>query len=232
MITSVDNKTIKELAKLQQKKYRDETNSYMIEGAHLITEALKNGVVKTIYTTLQNAEFPDAQLLSPHVMKKITDTKHTPPYAAHVKKQTTATVTERVLCLENIQDPGNLGTLLRSALAFGFTTVIFDQCVDLYNPKVLRSAQGAHFHLHCHFMSISEFHQAHPHRLIATSLTGKPFVPMPLPYALLLGNEGQGLTPQTLALADANITIPIETIDSLNVAVAGSIIMYTLKTTI
>ena len=229
MITSVDNKAIKELAKLKQKKYRDETNTYIIEGIHLIEEAHKHNVVKAIYTTESDSIFDEAILLSPHVMKKITDTKHVPNYVALVRKQSSKDVTDHVLILENIQDPGNLGTLLRSALAFGYKTVVLDQSVDLYNPKVLRGAQGAHFHLNCHWMRVKDFHDTYPHTLIATALEGETITPVKPPYAIILGNEGQGLKEETLALASHIFTIPIETIDSLNVAVAGSILMHRLK---
>ncbi len=229
MITSVNNPLIKSTAKLQQKKIRDESNTYIIEGEHLIEEAQKKGLIKTIFTTNDKTKYKEAVLLSPHVMKKITDTKHVPPFAAIVYKHEAKHIGPQVLILEQIQDPGNLGTLLRSALAFNFTTVILDDCVDLYNPKVLRAAQGAHFHLNILTQSFETFKHNQPHSIIATGLKGTTLKPHKSPYALVLGNEGHGLKPQTLNQADSIITIPIQHIDSLNVAIAGSIIMHSLS---
>jgi TrmH family RNA methyltransferase len=124
-----------------------------------------------------------------------------------------------------------LGTLLRSALAFGFTTIVLDDTVDLYNPKVLRSTQGAIFHLSFLTMSATTFKENHPdYTLIATAVHGNATTTKPKgKYALILGNEGAGIKDETLALADAFITIPITTMESLNVAVAGSIIMHQLN---
>jgi TrmH family RNA methyltransferase len=231
MITSLQNPLIKDIAKLHQKKYRHATNTFIIEGDHVIEEARKNHLVKTIITTNKDTHYSDAIIVSESVMKKLSSTHHIPTVIAVCTMQLSTTLTDRVLILEHIQDPGNLGTLLRSALAFGFETIVLDEAVDLYNPKVLRSTQGALFHLSFLTMSAPEFKAKHPdYTLIATAVNGNTTIVKPKDkYALILGNEGSGIHKDTLAIADTIITIPMATMESLNVAVAGSIIMHQLN---
>ncbi len=231
MITSLQNSLIKDIAKLNQKKYRHITNTFIIEGEHLLEEALKHQIIKTIITTEKHPKYKDALIVSESVMKKLTSTHHLPTVIAVCNMVSKKHLSDRVLILEHIQDPGNLGTLLRSALAFGFTTVVLDDSVDLYNPKVLRSTQGALFHLSFLTMSARAFKDKYPeYTLIATAVHSKTTTKKPKgKYALILGNEGSGIQAETLAISDATITIPITNMESLNVAVAGSIIMYQLN---
>lgn len=227
MISSVQNPTVKALSKLQQKKYRQKMNQMIVEGEHLVLEAKRYGRVLDTYT-IDQAKYPEATLLSPHVMKKITDTKNPPQVIAVCEVPRTSLVTERVLILEQIQDPGNLGTLLRSALAFDFKTIILDQCVDHLNPKVLRSTQGAVFRLNMIEMSVETFIDKNPHTILATHVSQEKKLtkPISLPIALILGNEGQGVKKSTLDRADYWMHIPTKHVESLNVSVAGSILMH------
>lgn len=232
MITSVDNQTVKKLAKLSQKKYRDSENVFIVEGEHLVETAQKNGYVKSIYATEAFKKYPYAELVSTHVMKKITDTKNPPKIIALCDKLKEKPLTHKVLILEHVQDPGNVGTLLRSALAFGFETVILDQCADIYNPKVLRSTQGAIFELSIRMMNTLDFIKTYKDYTIYTTHVKPHKTPLKKPtekLALILGNEGTGVKDETLKHSDITISIPTKKVESLNVAVAGSIMMHALS---
>ncbi len=143
----------------------------------------------------------------------------------------------RLLLLDRIQDPGNLGTLLRSALAFDFDGVILGEgCVDLYNEKVIRSTQGAIFKLAIQHQCLTEVIKTLKEQgvqVYGTSLqNGKPLreIEATTKMAFILGNEGSGVSKELLALTQQNIFIEMgEKIESLNVSIAGSIIMYQFR---
>ncbi len=230
MITSLSNPRMKDYAKLTKKKYRDATNMFIVEGEHLVIEAARAGVIREVIALSSHPDFKQATLVNEAVMKKITDTKTAPRIIAVCNFALSDTLHKRVLLLEKVQDPGNMGTLLRSALAFNFRSIILDDCVDILNPKVLRSTQGAIFHLAVRYTDAQTFKKTHPeYTMIATAITqkGSPSYPSE-PFVLMLGNEGQGLEPSTEALADTTVHIPTETVESLNVGVAGSILMQAL----
>ncbi len=228
MLTSTGNDTVKRFAKLHQKKYRDKEGLFIIEGPHLVEEALKHGRVHTVFS-LEKRE--GAVQVNQAVMKKLTDTHHVPPVAAVAFKPELKTLSDKVLILERIQDPGNVGTLIRTALAFGFTSVVLDRTADVYSPKVIRSTQGAIFQMDLRFMDVKSFKEANPeHTLYAAAVDGTAAFKSPEgPCGLVLGNEGQGLESSTQRLCEHLIRIPIDHIDSLNVAVAGGILMHKLK---
>jgi TrmH family RNA methyltransferase len=136
--------------------------------------------------------------------------------------------------LDRIQDPGNFGTLLRSALAFGFDTIVYEDSVDPFNSKVLRSTQGAIFRLNLIEAKLADFIDGHPDYQYygtalknAVSLTTIPRQDKKI--AVILGNEGSGVRPEILSKTAADIFIDIEQVESLNVAIAGSIIMHHLR---
>ena len=233
MITSVQNPIVKSLSKLQTKKYRDQANAFLVEGEHLVIEAQKANCLNEVYVTKPHPLFKDATLLSEHVMKKITQATSVPNIIGVCTKKIPNKISQRVLFLERIQDPGNVGTLLRSALAFGFTTIVTDRCADLTQPKVMRATQGALFKLNHLEMTLSDFIQKAPHHhLYATAVHQKNATPKlnpTPPFTLILGNEGQGLSESTLQLAHTILTINTENIESLNVATAGTLLMYALS---
>lgn len=143
----------------------------------------------------------------------------------------------RLLLLDRVQDPGNLGTLLRSAVAFGFDGVILGHgCVDVYNEKVIRSTQGAIFKIPIEFHSLKEYVpmlQMKGVKVYGTSLeNGQPLgeIEEASQMAFILGNEGQGVDSELLSATDRNIFIEMtQNIESLNVSIAGSIIMYRFR---
>lgn len=144
------------------------------------------------------------------------------PEQSHISKQ--------VLLCDGIQDPGNMGTLIRSALAFGFESLVVDHCVDVYNPKVIRSTQGALFKINIIEDNIIDFMDKHPIHYYATDLSaqGQFEKKHHEEFGLILGNEGQGVDPEIINKADSVIKLKMKKVESLNVAVAGSILMYEL----
>lgn len=241
MITSVTNNTIKMLIKLKQKKYRDELGYYLIEGEHLVAEALKaNQVACLISCKSINSDLPVIEV-SEEIMTKLAFTKSPQSIMAKcvIKKETELVDGKRYLILDDLQDPGNIGTLIRSALAFSVDQVILsNQCVDLYNDKLLRSMQGANFHINCMYGDINEIIpvlQAKGVTVIGSALeNGQDINQLEIreKMAFVVGNEGKGMNQEVLSKCDYIGYIPIEKIDSLNVAIAGSIMMYNFKSII
>lgn len=230
MISSVQNERIKNYAKLNEKKYRDETNSFIIEGLHLVEEAKKYGIIKEIITTNPNIE---GTLVSEEVMKKITNQKSIVEVAAICTKLNNNDITDKILILDTIQDPGNIGTLIRTAVSFNFNTIVLENCADIYSSKVLRATQGAIFKLNIIDTNILEFiKKLDGYKVYGTSLkNGLPLkqIEKADKLAIILGNEGNGVRNEILDKTDKNIFIEIENMESLNVGIAGGIIMYELK---
>ncbi len=228
-ITSVNNPLIKEMSKLHQKKYRDKLNLFLIEGYHLFEEAKKKAVIKDVFTVDKTIVGSNVHYVTLPILKKLAKTASTVKIVCVCHKLTENEVTNKVLILEHLQDPGNLGTLLRSALAFNFKTVVLDNTVDLYNDKVIRSTQGAMFHLNIIEMNTIDFINKYNDFVVyGTSLKGNPLneIITTSKIALVLGNEGQGLSHEVLNKVNDNITLPMNEVESLNVGVAGSIIMH------
>lgn len=238
MITSVTNNTIKKLIKLKQKKYRDETGCYLIEGEHLVAEALKAKQVELLISTKSiNSELPIIEV-SNEVMAKLAFTKSPQSIMAKctIKKEDRLVDGKRYLILDDLQDPGNIGTLIRTALAFSIDQVILsNKCVDLYNDKLLRSMQGANFHISCIYGDLKDIIpelQANGVRIVGSALENGKNINEIVTYkkmAFVVGNEGNGMNREILAMCDEIGYIPIGMIESLNVAIAGSIMMYHFK---
>jgi TrmH family RNA methyltransferase len=228
-ITSTNNQIIKDTVKLHQKKYRDKTGLFLVEGYHLFEEAKANGHIKQIFTTNESIHGQEVIYVTDQVLQKLAQAKNPQGVLCVCEKVVKEEVKERVLLLDQIQDPGNLGTLLRSAVAFGFETVVLDQTVDVYNDKVLRSTQGAIYKLNIIEQDIVDFIDTHQdHYFIGTSMEGNELEQLHLlpKLGLILGNEGSGIRENILAKVDQNMTIKMRNTESLNVAVAGSIIMH------
>lgn len=235
MITSTSNETIKDYMKLKQKKTRDEKGLYLVEGKHMTMDAIEARCVQEIITTDGSfrADVP-VTLVSDRVMEKLAFTKTPQPYMAICKKQDNALQTGgcRYLLLDGVQDPGNLGTMIRTALAFGYDQLILSpDCVDLYNDKVLRSTQGALYRMNIiredldHVIANLRAQGVH---VVGTSLhKAKPLDDIKIyeRMAFIMGNEGQGMKEEILSMCDEALYIPIRDMESLNVAVAAGIIM-------
>ncbi|MCD6482278.1 MAG: RNA methyltransferase [Candidatus Izimaplasma sp.] len=228
-ITSVNNSLIKQTVKLHQKKYRDAYGKFIIEGYHLYEEASEFNIIENIFTTDKAIEGENVYYVSERILAKLSTTKSPQKVLCVCRKVNKNIISNRVLILDNIQDPGNLGTLLRSALAFEFNTIILDNTVDLYNSKVIRSTQGAIFHLNIITMKTTDFIDKYSKYFVyGTSFNGVSLaeVKSTQNIAIILGNEGQGISQEILNKTYKNISIKTSTVDSLNVGVAGSIIMH------
>lgn len=235
MITSTNNNTIKTLIKLKQKKYRNHFGYYLIEGEHLVNEALKANQVECIITTKPLKSNLEVIEVSEEVMAKLAFTKSPSNIMAKCKidSNNELMMKKRYLILDDLQDPGNIGTLIRSALAFGIDQVILSKnCVDLYNDKLLRAMQGANFHISCIYGDLTEIIeklQANGVVVVGSALENGQDISLiekTEKMAFIVGNEGNGMNQNILDKCDYIGYIPIQTIESLNVAIAGSILMY------
>lgn len=242
-IQSAKNTLIKELKKLQQRKYREQERKYLIEGFHLVEEAIQNCIEAIFFNQkgLENwsnsLEGVESYLLSDEAFHAIAMSSNPQGVIALIRMDDDKSMDYegRWLLLDNVQDPGNVGTMIRTADAAGFSGVVLgDGCADLYNDKVLRSMQGSHFHISVLRQNLQTFlpilkkngfsifgtelnESAVDYRLVDTSDK----------FALILGNEGQGVSAELLAETDKNIYIPLYgKAESLNVGVAAGILMY------
>ncbi len=235
MLLSTDNEKIKELVKLKTKKHRVDTGLFLVEGPHLFELAKAKGeIVRVFATSTEYQGEYEFHLVGEALFQKITDVETPQGVIAVCKIPATKPFGDRVLILDRIQDPGNMGTLLRTALAFGFTSVLAESSVDFFAPKVVRATQGAIFDLNLVDGSILDFIARNKEYTVIGSCVdeatplGKAKRPA-IPFALVLGNEGSGITPTILSQTHYNIAIEMAGIESLNVAIAGGILMYQLK---
>lgn len=248
-IQSTKNTLIKETKKLQQKKYRQQTQSYLLEGFHLIQEAKKAGVdLKEVFISQRGLDewhewietnLIEYYLVSDEVLKTLAS-QPTPQgliAIAEMSSNDRSDFTGAWLLLDNVQDPGNVGTMIRTADAAGFSGVVLGQgSADLYNPKTLRSTQGSLYHLPVINGILDEI-------IPQLQQTGIPVLGTALDkeaknylevekmsdFALVMGNEGQGMTSELLAMTNQNLYITIKgKAESLNVAIAAGILMFHL----
>lgn len=239
VITSVENEKIKNLCKLEKKKYRDMTNTYLVEGEHLVIEALKANVLDEIFV-LEGSNFSfDVKTteVSFEVMKKLSsmDTPINIIGLCH-KNSNNEILGNRVVLLDELQDPGNLGTIIRSSLAFNIDTIILSEnTVDLYNPKVLRATQGMHFHIN--IISMSSYDavtklKENNYLVLGTNVENGYDVrdiDKIDKFCLVMGNEGNGVRKEIQDMCDKNLYIKTNSkVESLNVGVACSILLYEL----
>lgn len=241
MISSTNNEKIKELSKLKIKKYRDESNLFLVEGMHLVEEAYKAKLLEEVYTLEDRIIFDvNTNIVSPEVMRKLASTDTVPSIVGVVrKKDNKEIIGEKILLLDGVQDPGNLGTIIRSASAFDVSTIILSlDTVDLYNPKVVRATQGMIFNMNIISADIvSSIKSIKENKIL---VYGTDVVSGVLPdtlstdeksrFALVVGNEGSGISPEVYDLCDKMIYIKMNnSVESLNVGVATSIILYEMN---
>ena len=232
-ITSLQHPYVKHLVKLRtSRKYRHEEKSVFLEGKKLLSELqlpLKTLILREGETTSLQAE--TTYHVPANVFEKISGVLAPEGIAAEIAMPPFVDLSkkERVLALDKINDPGNLGTLMRSALAFGFDGIFLtENSVDPYNEKALRAAKGATFKIPLQIGTLETF--ATSFHLYIADLEGTPLpsVTFQTPAILLLGNEAQGVSKE-MQKNGTSVTIPIKNqMESLNVAVAGSILMHSM----
>lgn len=244
IITSKANSVVKNAKKLHQKKYRK--SAYLIEGWHLLEEAVQAGVTIEKIFALESyreqlAAFPQTVWVSEDILLDLADSQTPQGIVAVVQKEEVGQVDfsqGKFLFLEDVQDPGNVGTIIRTADAAGFTGVIVsDKSADIYSLKTLRSMQGSHFHLPIYRMSsqslLKETKEA-AIPVLATTLSKDSVDYRELPpienFVLVMGNEGQGISPLMAESADQLVHISMKgQAESLNVAVAAGILIFHLS---
>ena len=231
-IESRQNQRIKDLVKLSLSKYSKEQRLFKIEGMHALEMAKKSGTLLSVFTTkeIPNLHVPQ-YLVSKDIMESIS-TVQSPQGVISVCSylDENPIKSDKVLLLDNIQDPGNLGTLLRTALAFGYNDVILRGGCSQYNEKVLQSTQGAIFNLN--IVPFTDEDQLEGYEIIATEIKGSvdlSTIGKIRKHILVLGNEAHGVSKEFLEIADKRVRIDINEIESLNVAIAGAIAMYQLS---
>lgn len=240
LYTSIENDKIKSIRKLRLKKYRDDLNEFMVEGSHLVLEAYKTGHLKQLYLE-KNTLLPlnvETHYITEEVINYLTTLK-SPSHIIGIceKKKEVIEVGNRVLIVDNIQDPGNLGTIIRSAVAFSIDTIILsDDTVDIYNPKVVRATQGLLFHIDIMYANLEKQVldlKQKGYKIISTKVThGKDVktIEKTKKLAIIVGNEGSGVSETLSDLSDESIFIEMNPVcESLNVGVAASIILYELE---
>ena len=229
-ITSLQNDHVKYWNSLKDKKFRDKERRFLVEGDHLIKEAQKqNLVIETISTVDEDADF----FVTEEIMKKISTQTTISKSAAVVRFIPEDKIIGNIIILDGIQDPGNLGTIIRSCIAFNFTNIILsDTSVDLYNPKVIRATEGMIFHINVLRRNLVEFIPSLKkleYKIVGTDVVNGSDIKAidKENIALVLGNEGNGVSNEVKSLCDSFVYIKMNNAcESLNVGVAASILMY------
>lgn len=244
IITSKANSVVKNAKKLHQKKYRK--SAYLIEGWHLFEEAVQAGVTIEKIFALESyrdqlAAFPQTVWVSEDILFDLADSQTPQGIVAVVQKEEVGQSDlsqGKFLFLEDVQDPGNVGTIIRTADAAGFTGVIVsDKSADIYSLKTLRSMQGSHFHLPIYRMSSQRLLEKAKKAgipVLATTLSKDSVDYRELPpienFVLVMGNEGQGISSLMAESADQLVHISMKgQAESLNVAVAAGILIFHLS---
>ena len=247
-LQSLQNPAVKGWKKLLSKKGRDQSGLFIVEGFHLVEEAFKKTEIVQELIVREGVELPshfysdsmEITTVTDEIAQAIAETEHTQGVFAVCKQASqefSALQAKRILLIDSVQDPGNIGTMIRTADAAGIDAVILGKgSADPYNAKVLRSAQGSHFHLPIIKMDLQEVInevKAQKIALYGTALEGAMEyrnVSSGEPFALIMGNEGAGVKQEWLEQTDQNLYVPIfGQSESLNVAVATGVLLYHLK---
>lgn len=246
-ITSVNNDLVKQIVKLNQKKFRDEEKKFLIEGFKAIEEAFKSGIeIVQVFVLKEKAYkynfIKDKLILTTEPVLKKISTTDSPPEAVALAFQKTFTTNDiksakKVVLLENIKDLGNLGTILRTAKAFSQDAVIlFGDTVDLYNPKCVRSAVGNLWKIPV--VQIKDFdilkNIFSSYEKVATLPQAKNTIPLKKfkaesPYLIMFGSEAQGLSQELIDFSTKKVTIEMDkNVESLNLSISVGIVLYKL----
>lgn len=250
VINSLQNDTIKYFTKLNEKAFRKQEQKFIVEGKHLVEEALKTNLVEIVVSSdanyLNKLEGVEKYLVNDNIIKKISNTKNPQNVLGIVRMfDTSKKVLEKefsktkssFVMFDDINDPGNLGTLIRTSAALGYDGIILsNSSVDIYNDKTVRASQGSIFKTKIIYTDLEEIIRElkkNNYTLIGTSLKHSVKLedtPRKDKFVICLGNEARGMSDKVLDLMDTNIKLTMHNdVESLNVMVAGSIIMYELQ---
>ncbi len=232
-ITSINNPKVTYWSKLKIKKYKDKEHVFIVESENLVNEALKKGIVKEIITTEGKQYYVDTYNVTPEIMAKISSLVTPSNVMAVCNFVLPDDIKGNILILDHIQDPGNLGTIIRSSVAFDFPTIICsNDTVDMYNDKVIRSSEGMIFNANIikkDLLSFIPYLKTLGYKIYGTDVVnGKNIKSVnDEKKAFVIGSEGKGVSKEVKNLCDDFIYINMnKNCESLNAAVASSIIMY------
>lgn len=246
VINSVQNETIKNIDKLNDKKVRNKKREFIVEGYHLVEEAYKHNLLKAVFSLKEEdfAKYNGVEhfLVNEQIIKKISKTVNPQGIFGIVSMPTfEAPDLEakkiKVVMLDSINDPGNLGSIVRTAAALGYDAIYMSSdTVDIYNEKSLRATQGAIFKIPHYYVSLNEIINLFKKNNIiclGTSLKNScdlEEVKKLDKFSICFGNEARGMSEKIISMMDKNIMIKMEnSVESLNVLSASSIVMYHLK---
>ncbi len=227
MIFSKQNNSFKRWVKLKTKKYRDSYNLFLVYGKHLIDGARTHQAIDEIITS--NSE-KEGILISKELMDELQQTETYFDQIAICKKINPVQYSDKVLILDDVQDPDNVGALIRNASAFGFMHVIVSlKSADFYNEKVVRASKGAIFDVYLERKPLESTLmelKKQGFQILYADAHEKGDPQKTMKTALILGNEGHGISDDVKFLSDGAISISTQNVESLNVSVAGGILMY------
>jgi TrmH family RNA methyltransferase len=234
IINSLNNFRVLQWYKLKDKKHRNAQKLFIAEGYHSVCEAFKTGFLKEVITTEKESRFDVATFqVTGDVMAKLSSLATPTKILGICHQKESAAYKGNLLLIDQIHHPGNLGTIIRSAVAFNVDTVVLDNSVDAYNQKVIQSARGMYFHINIIKRPLKEFMAElaeQNYQLIGTDVKGgvsPDSIKVNSRRAVLIGNESEGLSGGLLDLCDIKARIDMSgRCDSLNVGVAAGIILY------
>ena len=239
LITSTDNKKIKELVKLRQKKYRDIENKFIVETENLIKEAyIEDKLLEVFILEKETLPFEvncPVYYVNEIIMNKIKGVNTSKIIGVCLKKDSREYIGKRFLMLDKISDPGNLGTIIRSACAFNIDTIILsnDSC-DIYNDKVIRATEGSIFKINIIredlTLAINNLKKLNSNIYGTDVAKGLNINIVPKDnFCIIMGNEGNGISDKVKSMINDYIHLDTDNVESLNVAIATSIILYELN---
>ena len=238
IITSVQNEKIKRIKKLKNNKDILKEGKFIVEGEHLVIEAKKAGLLIETFSLKEDDYGALNTVVTESVLSSISSLSTVPSVIGICKLIPEKKVTsDKIMILDGVSDPGNLGTIIRSAKAFGFNDIVLGEtCVKKYNEKVIRATQGMLFNTNIITRNLTKFIielKELGYDVYATEVTDGidiKDIKKKDKVAIIMGSEGLGVSKEVKDLIDKNIYIKIDSdCESLNVGVAASIIMYELS---
>ena len=237
VINSLNNFRVLQWSKLKNKMYRDKQNLFIVEGYHLVQEAYKANCLRELITTEKNSSFDvETYQVTHDVMAKLSSLATPTKIIGICSRKDETSYGGSILLVDQIHHPGNLGTIIRSAVAFNVDTVVLNNSVDVYNQKVIQASQGMIFHINIIKSPIKGFIadlKKQGFQIIGTDVkdgVDLHCVKADKKRAVLVGNEGDGVGSELLGMCDIKVNIKMnEKCESLNVGVAASIILYGLS---
>ncbi len=246
IITSGDNQKVKNIIKLYDKKYRDKEGLFVAEGVRWIFDAVENNAqIELIAVREPDFEkFKDwlrdlkdkTIVLCDAVFSKVAQTESSQGILAVFKTALNPFPCKgnHILFLDRVRDPGNMGTIIRTACAAGYGDIVLNNCVDIYNPKVVRSSMSALLKVRFYEGGAESLEQMKKsgYKIITADIGGEDVFKLkekPQKLCLVIGNEADGISENVKRVSDMSVEIPMENIESLNAAVSAGILMYLLK---